>query len=77
MSRVTLAQVNEALELQGIKAELIRTTAGGTYHYFYGADVERAMSTGIYTPHTSTYSVAEWVDLARQLKAEHEARAGS
>jgi len=74
MRRVTLEAVNAALEIAGIKAELLRSTIGGGYHYFIGADVERALTTCVYVPHTEAYSVGEWVELAHQLKRESNGR---
>jgi hypothetical protein len=74
MTRVTLNLVNSALEVAGIKAELIRSNIGGGYHYFIGSDVERAFSTSVYVSHTQAYSVAQWVELAQQLKTESTGR---
>lgn len=74
MTRITLTAVNAALEAAGIKAELMRSTIGGGYHYFIGEDVERVMTATVYVAHTTTYTIPQWVELAHQLKRESNGR---
>jgi hypothetical protein len=68
MKRITRAQINAALKAAGIAAEVFHNARHGGYHYFVGDDVMSASSTMVLTPRLSTYTVDEWVQLARDMK---------
>lgn len=60
-------RVNRALREAGIDA-VLRRCAAGPYYYFTGPAVERCHSTSVYTAHCDSFSIAQWVDMARQFK---------
>jgi hypothetical protein len=69
MPRVTINQINKALAEAGVKAELVRDDRQA-YHYFMGEDVSRAYSTSVLTPRTSTYTIEQWVTMAKRCRDE-------
>lgn len=64
MKRVTLAEVNKALKVNGIDCELIK---GQGYFYFQGPAVETAFEQGVYSVfRLSDLSVEQWVEEAKE-----------
>lgn len=60
-------RVNRALREAGIDAVLRRNPAG-PYYYFTGSAVADATSTSVYVARCDSFSVAQWVDFAKQMK---------
>lgn len=64
MARVTIKQVNKALEAAGIKAELVK---GDGYFYFHGEAMDNAAEQGVYGVYRlGELSVERWVQEAKE-----------
>jgi hypothetical protein len=71
--RVTLANVNAALRAKGYADELCR---GRGYLYFWGDEAAGWFSSSVATMHLTSRSVAAWVALYEDMRAEHARKDG-
>lgn len=63
MRRVTINNVNKALQDTGIDAIIVR---GKDYYYFVGEDISCECEAGVYCgPQISNLSIEEWVEEAK------------
>lgn len=60
-------RVNRALREAGIDAVLRRNPAG-PYYYFTGPAVADSTSTSVYVAHCDSFSIPQWVEIAKQMK---------
>lgn len=65
--QATPHRVNRALREAGIDA-VLRRNAAGPYYYFTGPAVERSRNTAVMVAHCDSFSIAQWVDMAKQMR---------
>jgi hypothetical protein len=70
LNRVTMKQINDALEAAGFDERLHRGDEG--YFYFYGGTAEHWDSSSVYVYRTSEFTVEQWVEECRQFKHHYD-----
>lgn len=71
MAKLTLRQVNAAIQARGIAAELVKDR---DYFWFFGDAVEHAYSTSVYVYRLNDLTLAEWMRELDAILEDHENR---
>lgn len=66
--RLTVNNVTKHLEVVGIKGQMVR---GNGYYYFTGPDFEKCKTTMVTTNSINSYSLEEWIEIAKRFQTEH------